>query len=75
MDGSALSPTAICECTNVDTNAWYDRDDLLDLGVVQRAGHAEIVSNARRYLTTLPASDRATVEPETASDRPPNARP
>lgn len=39
--GEKLNPTAICERANIGTNAWYDnRDDLLDLGVVQRAGHA-----------------------------------
>lgn len=41
MDGTALNPAAICERANVGTNAWYDnRDDLLDLGVVEHVGNA-----------------------------------
>lgn len=39
--GEKLNPTAICERANIGANAWYDnRDDLLDLGVVEQAGHA-----------------------------------
>lgn len=39
--GEKLNPTAICERADIGTNAWYDnRDDLLDLGVVQPVGHA-----------------------------------
>lgn len=39
--GEKLNPTAICERANIGANAWYDnRDDLLELGVVRRAGQA-----------------------------------
>ena len=72
--GEKLNPTAICERANIGANAWYDnRDDLLDLGVVQRAGHA---GNSPLYRVDLgdPIVERLVEIRSVAADRRNRAR-